>query len=101
MATHLEEEQATQPAGIVEQPVRDDVERKRFLKIAGTAGAASFGAFVLAANSHPAPRCEVGSTRRDLIPAGGSTPYQRLTPNTQRPDVNGTLTERDDRHARS
>jgi rubrerythrin len=29
--------------------VRDDVDRKRFLKMAGAAGAASFGAFVLAA----------------------------------------------------
>jgi rubrerythrin len=38
-----------QPAGIVERLVRDDVDRKRFLKLAGSAGAASFGAFVLAA----------------------------------------------------
>jgi rubrerythrin len=38
-----------QPAGIVERLVRDDVDRKRFLKMAGSAGAASFGAFVLAA----------------------------------------------------
>ncbi len=43
------EEQAPQPAGIVEQLVRDDSDRKRFLKMAGSAGAASFGAFVLAA----------------------------------------------------
>jgi hypothetical protein len=35
--------------GIVERLVRDDSDRKRFLKMAGTAGAASFGAFVLAA----------------------------------------------------
>jgi hypothetical protein len=38
-----------QPAGIVERLVRDDLDRKRFLKMAGSAGAASFGAFVLAA----------------------------------------------------
>lgn len=38
-----------QPVGIVERLVRDDVDRKRFLKMAGSAGAASFGAFVLAA----------------------------------------------------
>jgi len=38
-----------QPAGIVERLVRDDHDRKRFLKMAGSAGAASFGAFVLAA----------------------------------------------------
>jgi len=43
------EESAPQPAGIVERLVRDDVDRKRFLKMVGGAGAASFGAFVLAA----------------------------------------------------
>jgi cell division septation protein DedD len=43
------ENDAPQPAGIVEQLVRDDSDRKRFLKMAGSAGAASFGAFVLAA----------------------------------------------------
>jgi rubrerythrin len=43
------EESPPQPAGIVERLVRDDVDRKRFLKMAGTASAASFGAFVLAA----------------------------------------------------
>jgi rubrerythrin len=43
------EEPAPPPAGIVERLVRDDVDRKRFLKMAGGAGAASFGAFVLAA----------------------------------------------------
>ena len=40
---------APQPAGIVERLVRDDLDRKRFLRMAGSAGAASFGAFVLAA----------------------------------------------------
>ena len=39
----------TQRIGIVERLVRDDLDRKRFLKMAGSAGAASFGAFVLAA----------------------------------------------------
>jgi rubrerythrin len=43
------QESAPQPAGIVERLVRDDCDRKRFLKMAGSAGAASFGAFVLAA----------------------------------------------------
>jgi rubrerythrin len=43
------EDTAPQPAGIVERLVRDDLDRKRFLKMAGSAGAASFGAFVLAA----------------------------------------------------
>jgi Ferritin-like domain len=40
---------APQPAGIVERLVRDDVDRKRFLRMVGGAGATSFGAFVLAA----------------------------------------------------
>jgi hypothetical protein len=43
------ENDAPQPVGIIEQLVRDDSDRKRFLKMAGSAGAASFGAFVLAA----------------------------------------------------
>jgi rubrerythrin len=43
------EDGSPQPAGIVERLVRDDVDRKRFLKMAGATGAASFGAFVLAA----------------------------------------------------
>jgi hypothetical protein len=44
-----EAELAPQPRGIVEELVRDDVGRKKFLKAVGGAGAASFGAFVLAA----------------------------------------------------
>jgi hypothetical protein len=44
-----ENEVPPQPMGIVERLVRDDSDRKRFLKMAGSAGAASFGAFVLAA----------------------------------------------------
>ncbi|HWF17579.1 MAG TPA: hypothetical protein VG244_15455, partial [Acidimicrobiales bacterium] len=44
-----QEELAPQPRGIVEELVRDDVGRKKFLKAVGGAGAASFGAFVLAA----------------------------------------------------
>jgi rubrerythrin len=49
MSNSLSEEPAPQPAGIVERLVRDDVDRKRFLKMAGVTGAASFSAFVLAA----------------------------------------------------
>lgn len=49
MSSPPNEEPTLQPAGIVERLVRDDVDRKRFLKMAGSAGAASFGAFVLAA----------------------------------------------------
>jgi rubrerythrin len=43
------EETAPQPTGLVERLVRDDVDRKRFLKLAGSGAAASFGAFVIAA----------------------------------------------------
>src|ERR1700735_575860 len=49
MPTPPNEDSVPQPAGIVERLVRDDSDRKRFLKMAGGAGAASFGAFVLAA----------------------------------------------------
>jgi hypothetical protein len=42
-------ESGPQPTGIVERLMRDDSDRKRFLKTVGSAGAASFGAFVLAA----------------------------------------------------
>ncbi len=49
MSSPPTEESVPQPAGIVERLVRDDHDRKRFLKMAGSAGAASFGAFVLAA----------------------------------------------------
>src|SRR6202050_229424 len=49
MSSPPNDEIAPQPAGIVERLVRDDVDRKRVLKMAGGAGAASFGAFVLAA----------------------------------------------------
>lgn len=48
--SHIEsDEPARQSSGIVERLVRDDVDRKRFLKTVGSAGAASFGTFVLAA----------------------------------------------------
>ncbi len=40
---------ARRERGAVERLVRDDVDRKRFLKMAGGAAAASFGAFALAA----------------------------------------------------
>jgi len=49
MSSPPSEESGPQPVGIVERLVRDDVDRKRFLKMAGGAGAASFSAFVLAA----------------------------------------------------
>jgi rubrerythrin len=49
MSSPTNEDSVPQPAGIVERLVRDDVDRKRFLKMAGAGSAASFGAFVLAA----------------------------------------------------
>ncbi len=49
MSSQTSEDTAPQPAGIVERLVRDDLDRKRFLKVVGSAGAASFGAFVIAA----------------------------------------------------
>ncbi len=49
MSGQANDELAPQPPGIVERLVRDDVDRRRFLKMAGGAGAASFSAFVLAA----------------------------------------------------
>jgi rubrerythrin len=60
--------------GIVEQLVRDDVDRKRFLKMAGSAGAASFGAFVLAA-------CGGGSKSASTAaaPASGTTTSSTAT----------------------
>jgi rubrerythrin len=65
MANPANEPGAPQPAGIVERLVRDDVDRKRFLRMAGGAGAASFGAFVLAAcgsSKKSAPSATASST---------------------------------------
>jgi len=63
------QESAPQPTGIVERLVRDDVDRKRFLKMAGGAGAASFGAFVLAACGSSSNTASTASTA-----AAGTTP---------------------------
>lgn len=49
MSNPPNDDAAPQPVGLVQRLVRDDLDRKRFLKMAGTAGAASFGAFVVAA----------------------------------------------------
>jgi rubrerythrin len=56
------EESAPPPAGIVERLVRDDVDRKRFLKMAGGTGAASFTAFVLAACGSSSKSSSTAST---------------------------------------
>jgi rubrerythrin len=60
------EQEAPQPSGIVERLVRDDLDRKRFLKMAGGAGAASFGAFVMAA-------CGSSKKSASTAPATAST----------------------------
>jgi ferritin-like protein len=71
MSSPTYEETPPQPAGIVERLVRDDVDRKRFLKMAGGAGAASFGAFVIAACG--------SSTKTASTAAPASTPSAGTT----------------------
>lgn len=68
-----EEGLAPQPAGIVEQLVRDDHDRKRFLKTVGGAGAASFGAFVLAACGSSSKPSTTGSASTAAASTGTST----------------------------
>ena len=70
--------EAPQPAGIVERLVRDDSDRKRFLKMAGSAGAASFGAFVLAAcgsssSSSSSSTTAAAPARHDLASSANTT----------------------------
>jgi rubrerythrin len=62
---------APQPSGIVERLVRDDYDRKRFLKMAGSAGAASFGAFVLAACGSSSSSSTTASTATTSAAAAG------------------------------
>ncbi len=49
MTQDHQQESTPRQSGVVQRLVEDDVDRKRFLKVIGGAGAASFGAFVLAA----------------------------------------------------
>jgi rubrerythrin len=70
------EENVPPPVGLVERLVRDDVDRKRFLKMAGGAGAASFGAFVLAAcgsTSKTASTAAVSASTSSSTAAASST----------------------------
>jgi rubrerythrin len=67
---------STDPPGLVERLVRDDTDRKRFLKMAGSAGAASFGAFVLAAcgsskSASTAATSAAATSTSAAAPAGG------------------------------
>jgi Ferritin-like domain len=70
-----EQESVVQPAGIVERLVRDDVDRKRFLKAVGGLGAASFGTFVLAAcgSSKSSTTATTASVTANTQGASGAT----------------------------
>jgi hypothetical protein len=77
MPTELEDDLIPQPRGIVEELVRDDVGRKKFLKAVGTAGAASFGAFVLAAcgsSSSTTTTKTSAPAKAPVTPAASSVP---------------------------
>ncbi len=63
-----------QPTGIVERLVRDDSDRKRFLKAVGGAGAASFGAFVLAACGSSSSSSTSTSSSATTAAAASSAP---------------------------
>jgi hypothetical protein len=71
-----DDEMAPQTRGIVEELVRDDFGRKKFLKAVGTAGAASFGAFVLAAcgSSSSTTTTKTSTPTPAPTPAGASVP---------------------------
>jgi rubrerythrin len=64
---------ALQPAGIVERLVRDDSDRKRFFKMAGSAGAASFGAFVLAACGSSSKKSTTATTAASATTTAANT----------------------------
>ncbi len=69
------QEPVPQPVGILERLVREDSDRKRFLKTVGSAGAASFGAFVLAAcgsssSSSTATKAAAGTQSTVSTPTG-------------------------------
>ena len=68
-----DDEPALQPAGIVEQLVRDDHDRKRFLKMVGGAGAASFGTFVLAACGSSSKSGTTGAASTATAQSGTTT----------------------------
>jgi rubrerythrin len=75
MSSPPTEDATPQPAGIVERLVRDDLDRKRFLKMAGSAGAASFGAFVMAAcgsSKKPASTAAAPAATSTASSSGGS-----------------------------
>lgn len=76
MPTHPREqadEAIPQPRGIVEELVRDDVGRKKFLKAVGSAGAAGFGAFVLAACGSSSTKASTKASTKNTASAASTT----------------------------
>jgi hypothetical protein len=71
MSSETSERSDSAPSGLVERLVRDDVDRKRFLKMAGSAGAASFGAFVLAACGSSKKAAPTAATTASTSSAAG------------------------------
>jgi rubrerythrin len=67
------EQQAPPSVGVVERLVRDDVDRKRFLRMVGGAGAASFGAFVLAACGNTSNSGSTAATSATAANASSTT----------------------------
>jgi rubrerythrin len=70
---------APESAGAIERLVRDDVDRKRFLKAVGGAGAAGFGAFVLAACG--------SSSKKTASTAAAASATSSTTPSKETGDV--------------
>ncbi len=60
-------------AGLLERLVRDDMSRKRFLKMAGSGAAASFGAFVLAACGSSSKSASSSTAATTSTAAGASS----------------------------
>src|SRR6202453_1879748 len=79
MSSELKDPETPQPVGLVERLVRDDLDRKRFLKMAGTAGAASFGAFVLAACGSSKTSSTSSTTAAATTAATGATSASATT----------------------
>lgn len=66
------EQSVPQPRGIVERLVRDDLDRKRFLKMAGAGAGASFGTFVLAACGSSSNKTASTAARTSSTPSSAT-----------------------------
>src|SRR5271165_4215736 len=71
-----------QPIGVVERLVRDDTDRKRFLKAVGGAGAASFGAFVLAACGSSSSTSSSSSSSSSAVASTAAAATSASSPST-------------------